>query len=779
MRGLRPGFALATVSFGIAALAIAAAPLWPVYRSPAFLVLLATGLLAASALALAGARWRWPSAVLVLAAFAVFLAVGVPVAVPDRAIAGVLPSPQGLVDLLAGVALGWKQLLTISLPVGDYQALLVPALVLVLGIGTATLSIALRALYGELAAIGPVLLFLTGILFGAEEAEQPVASTLALLAVLLLWILWRRWYRRRESLRLLATRTTDEAGATVEAVPESGLLGARSLVAALVIMAVAGTAAVGASAIAAPPGDRDVLRTAIEQPFDPREHVSPLSSYRRYLQPEWSDETVMTVRGLPLDARIRIATLDSYDGVVFAVGSETVDSDAGQFSRVPYRVDQSDLAGERIRYSVEIGSYEGVWVPTIGQLEAIDFEGDASGELRESFYYNDTTGTAAEVDGLSRGDGYTVEAVLPDQPGEPQLRTATPGAAAVPAVQSVPDELTAVLDELTAGAESPGERLLAMLDGLRETGYVSSGLREGEQPSRSGHSTDRITEFLTDQVLVGDAEQYAVTAALMARELGFPARVVFGFAPEAASDAAEAVEVVGDDVSAWIEVHTAQHGWVSLDPVPEEREIPEELPEEPATVSRPQSIVDPPRAEPPVPDQQTPPQIDQEQPDALDPLLALLLAIARVVGLLLLIALVLALPFILVVLAKVRRRGLRRTRGTPRERIVNAWEEYEDAVLDHGIDPGPSATRSEIASLVGGTQPHVLAAIADRAAFAPEEPNDSDAATVWRAVRELRAALDAPLTRRARLRALISLRSLGLSAPVLRLPRRGRAVATR
>ena len=32
--------------------------------------------------------------------------------------------------------------------------------------------------------------------------------------------------------------------------------------------------------------------------------------------------------------------------------------------------------------------------------------------------------------------------------------------------------------------------------------------------------------------MIGDAEQYSVTAALMARELGFPARVVIGFVPQ-------------------------------------------------------------------------------------------------------------------------------------------------------------------------------------------------------------------------------------------------------
>jgi hypothetical protein len=55
----------------------------------------------------------------------------------------------------------------------------------------------------------------------------------------------------------------------------------------------------------------------------------------------------------------------------------------------------------------------------------------------------------------------------------------------------------------------------------------------------------------------------------------------------------------------------------------------------------------------------------------------------------------------------------------------------------------------------------VLASVADRAVFAPRQPNDADADQVWRSVRELRASLGVGLTRWQRIKALISLRSLG------------------
>src|SRR5690606_34892075 len=129
-----------------------------------------------------------------------FTVLGVPLAVPAKAIGGVLPSLDGLADLFAGVALGWKQLLTISVPVGDYQALLVPPFALVLVATVAAVTIALRTRVGEAAAIAPVLVYITGLAFGPEAALLPVQATIALGASILLYLIWCRWYRRRASI---------------------------------------------------------------------------------------------------------------------------------------------------------------------------------------------------------------------------------------------------------------------------------------------------------------------------------------------------------------------------------------------------------------------------------------------------------------------------------------------------------------------------------------------------------------------------------------------------
>jgi transglutaminase-like putative cysteine protease len=735
-----------------AMMGLAAATLWPIYLSSAYLVLAVAAILLGTLVAALGAVFRWPAWVVLLVTVGTFTLVGVPLAVPGKAIAGVLPSLDGLVDLYSGVVLGWKQLLTITLPVGDYQALLVPALALLLTATVVAGSTALRARYGELAVIPPLVVFLAGIAFGPAVVAMPIPLGIGMLVSGVAWISWWRWRRRRAVTR---TRERDAASAGFRFTVE-----ARNLVAGVLVLALAGGAALATASNLPPRGDRDVLRNAVAQPFDPRDHPSPLSGFRRYLRDDTVDEVMMRVTGLPVGERIRVATLDSYDGVVYAVGSATVDSASGTFVRVPSRIDQSASGSTRVELDVEIDGYAGVWVPTVGMLEDIDFAGGDAAQLEDGFAFNGTSGTAVDLGGVEAGDRYRLDAVVPTRLALESLASAVPGSAAVPRIAAAPEELATTLDGYVQGVQGAGAQLVAAIDHLRADGYISHGLADDEPASRSGHSLDRIAELFTDPRMIGDAEQYAVAAALMATRLGFPARVVFGFAPESAGTAGTTV-VTGADVSAWIEVDTAQYGWVAVDPVPPVRPIPEEEPQEPTPISRPESIVPPPLDRPEPREEQSDPDTTADEPVVPDAILEVLLQTLRVTGIALLVIAIALSPFLLVIGAKARRRHLRRTGDTALTRIRGGWDEFADLVVDHGLAPPPSATRAEFAAAVGTLPSRVLAAVVDRAVFAPDPPSEADAARVWVAVGELRHSLDAGRTRRERLRSLISVRSLG------------------
>jgi transglutaminase-like putative cysteine protease len=752
----RIGFVVVNTLFLWVAIAVSAFALWPIYRSFSMIVMVAAATAIGSAIAIVGAYFRWSAPIVMGVTVLGFTAFGVPVAVPSEAISGILPSFSGLVDLFSGVALGWKQLLTISLPVGGYEALLVPFYTLIIVLSVIGLSIALRTRRGDVAVVAPGILFLTATAFGSQTPVLPLVSSLGLLAILLLWIVWRRWYSRRTAIRLLASQVAD-SDAPIEIRADTRFVGLRTLSAAVLILVLAAGTAVGAAAALPPTGPRTVLRTTTTQPFEPRDYPSPLSGFRTYWQKPKTDDVLLTVSGLPVGSRIRIATLDTYDGVVYSVGSAAVNPASGSFTRVPFAVDQTGVSGTRATLTVTDQSYSGVWLPTVGSLEKVSFSGPNANQLQADLFYNQTTGTAVDLGRLAAGDSYTLSTIVPKQPSLDMLKLVTAGSAELPALNTLPAELSTALNAYVAKQNSQGAKLVAMINALRKNGYVSHGV--GKEPaSRSGHSADRINELLTDSRMIGDAEQYSVTAALMARELGFPARVVMGFVPQTTGPGTS--EIKGKDVSAWIEVDTAQYGWVTVDPNPPVRPIPTVPPKNPKQVAQPQTVVPPPATLPNA--AQPPPNPDTHQHAITPPneFLIGLFAALQIAAWVLLVIVVLLAPFLLILLAKSRRRKLRRSAPSALARISGGWQEFEDSVLDHGIQPPVAATRSEVATTVGGTRTAVLAAVADRATFGPEQPDKSEADLVWRSVNELTAALNAGKTRWERLRARISLRSL-------------------
>jgi transglutaminase-like putative cysteine protease len=757
-RGMRVGGVAIDTAFAVLATGLAAFSFWPVYQSVSFAVMLGVTLIAGAAIAVLGAVFRWPSIVIAPVVVIVYLGLGVQLAVPGEATAGgFLPTAAGFVDLVQATWLSWKQLVTISLPVGSYQALLVPAFILTLIAVVATVSTALRAKRGELAAIPPILLMLAGILLGSGTAAVPLWLALTLFAVLLAWMIRFRLRRRVESIRTL----TEQSGVVVESARDRRLTVGRTVVGAAIIVAVAAAAGTAASVLVPPAGTRNVVRTAVEQPFDPRSYPSPLSGFRSYLEPARADQPMLTVEGLPSDRRLRIATLDTYDGVTYSVGTDAISSASGSFTRVPYRMAQEGVDGTHDTISVTVRDYRGPWIPGSGQLQQITFHGSSAPTLSGAFFYNDVTGTGAVTSHLASGDSYTMDSVVKPEVTPAGLTGAQPGSAIVPKPAIIPDELAQTLQKYTAGLTSPGAKLAAVLDGLATDGYISHGIGPNEPPSRSGHGADRITELLTNIPMLGDQEQYAVTAALMARQLGFPARVVVGFLAPKDQATSASVTLTGSDISAWIEVQTTK-GWVTVDPTPPVRPVPPKQPDQPTQITRPQTNVQPPVDDTPA-QRDDPPQaqVDKSNTPQPNPVLDALIAVLTIVGWVVLGLAIVAAPFLAVLAAKWRRRTLRRRAPTSVERIAGGWREFADTAVDHGYEPPPAATRKEFAGTIGGSRASALASVADRAVFSPIAPTQEEADTVWKAVDELRGQLGARDTRWKRLLAAVSLRSLG------------------
>lgn len=704
------------------------APLWPVYETTWAIIVVVTGVALGTTIAVVAFVGVWSLLRTFLVTLAVFAVFGVPLAIPGKTLYGVIPTFDGLLTLASSIVLSWKQLVTVVTPVASYEALLVPAFILALVTSLTGVSLALRPKRRALAALPPIVSLGVSIWLGPLRGFESLAIAAVVFALLVIWFSVSGPRGARGLLRAL------------------GVAGAPMLLALVVVSLLV-------------PTQRNVWRAVVEQPFVLQTDTSPLAEYRGYVTGDGVTDVLLIVSGLTPGDRISWATLDRYNGVTYSVGGTAAD-----FTRVPGDVPVEGQSGKQIDSRITISKVSGPWVPLPAELGSIVFEGSGATTLTNNFFYSRSADTGAVMGGLQVGDSYRVRGVAHPVLPVVQLSNLTPGMAVVPAPTVVPDGIEAFVASNVHNAVAPGVRLQNVLAALVTEGYVSSG-GPGETPSRSGHGAERITQLFTQVPMVGDGEQYATAAALLANQLGFPARVVMGpvvppnNSAGAGGEDAE-ISLTGANMSAWIEVSTTE-GWVAVDPNPQIRPIPDQQPEDPTNVSRPQSGVEPPAVDVPRVQDDTPPEsAGGELTPAVDPLQGLLATIAITAASGLLILGLLVLPFAAIAALKIRRRARRRAAIGPRERVEGAWAEFTDTARDFGVIFVASSTRREMAKRVPQERSNALAKLVDRVQFAPGAPTETQADEAWRSVDQVREGLDGRLTRWQRVRTRISTRSL-------------------
>jgi transglutaminase-like putative cysteine protease len=397
-----------------------------------------------------------------------------------------------------------------------------------------------------------------------------------------------------------------------------------------------------------------------------------------------------------------------------------------------------------------------------GELGSLTFTGAGSRALTDAFYYSRPAGTGAVTTGLADGDSYRTTGLAVREVSLSSLSSLEPGEATVPAPAMIPDGLDAFVSLAAKGKTSAGERLQAALTALTSEGYISHGGPD-EVPSASGHGANRLAALFAATPMVGDAEQYSAAASLIATQLGFPSRVVMGFITPEGSDANTELRFTGSDMTAWIEISTAE-GWVAVDPNPAERPIPEEQPQDPTEVAFPQTAVEPPaQEEPQLNDNSVPEAADEEQPNPVDPVLQAILAVVNAVGWTLLWLGLLVSPFLGVVVAKRRRRAARRSAADPRTQVEGAWAEVRDALIDHGTIAPDSFTRQELAATTSIPAATTIAVLADTAQYSTDPLSQAEVTRAWAEVDGVARELDVHLSRWQKIKARLSVKSFGLS----------------
>nr|WP_206686968.1 MULTISPECIES: transglutaminase-like domain-containing protein [Microbacterium] len=733
-------------------LSVAVIGFGPTFDGPQYLVAGFGGLALGLGIAWLGGYLRWgvlPVAGVTVAAYFLF---GGALALPHTAMLGVIPTLDTWAQLGLGTVTSWKQLLTTVPPVAASDGHLMVPFLLTLVAAVLAGSLALRVRTAAWALLPASLLLAAQILLGVAEPAAPIVQGVLFGIVAVLWLSVRHaWAGDRAAVRVEASGTAD-AGAVRHSRSRRVITGA-------ILLAVAAGAGVTTAAVASPPVPRYVLRDFVVPPFDIRQYPSPLQSFRATVR-DFEDETLFTVTGLPEDARIRLATMDTYNGIVYNVSDDGAGSSS---SFTPVRSNMSPAAeGETTTLQFAIESLDGVWVPDAGAVREFTFDGERGEELRRAAHYNDATGTAVTTVGLTAGDQYTVDTVLPNLPSDAALADVPFAPLKMPKQAGIPENLAELASEATVDAETPIERVRALEDWLSTDGFFSHGL-EGDVLSPSGHGAARVISMFAADQLIGDDEQYAVAMSLMANQLGIPARVVMGWHPNDDDTPESVFTATGDNVHAWVEVAFDGYGWIPFDPTPDEDNKPNEQSTKPRANPKPQVLQPPPPAQEPA---ELPPAIandreqEEEEEAGVDWLGPILLYSAMGLG----VVILLMAPFIVMGLIKGTRRLRRLRADRTADRISGGWDELVDSAIDLRAPVVAGATRSESATVVQETftQPRVaeLAVRADADVYGPGDPSPEDVAAFWREVDDIVSEMKGTTTVWQRLRARLSLRSL-------------------
>ena len=685
---------------------------------------------------------------------------------------------------------GWKDILTLDLPLGNYQAVLAPYIAVVL---TATVISMLLAWRGGLASgwapAVAVWMPLFGLLFGSSVTELRVQMLIgiATFGLALAWLVWRARAARRLSLRRAPRDGARSTGARRTSLVR--------LFSGIVIAAVAVGVGVWVTPHALSGQTRDVLRTNVDPRIEIDRAVSPLSTFRNYRTTDLLDTTLFSVSAPQSVTRVRLATLGAYDGIAMRPGGVETNEEATEFRRVPSALPNT-TDGDPVTVTVTMDSYADMWVPIAGDLVSAEFEGSRRAALADGFFYQRSSQTGVQLagGGLAAGDQLVTQVVPADSSGIAEFMPGRTGGSVDPDL--VPQSLTAWMGE--QGVTLTGEGLAALIERLRERGYVSHSIVNDEssarwmdafdvevfEPSRAGHTTARIDRLFSDLVTreqdagsgaqpedlvaaIGDDEQFAVAAFLMADSMGFDARVALGVTLDAGHEGVPSCELgvcTGKNVTAWLEVRDATTGeWGILDVTPQ-HQIPPHA--ETTQRSEPQhhtpvdsrhgDTVPPPDAAPN--EGGVPPEEDGDTSG----LWALIWPALRLTLIGLLVLLVLATPALVVLGLKRWNTRARVRAARPRQRLVGGWDEFVDRAVDHGAPYPRSETRLEYAGFVHADPETAteLARIADRASFSTAQVTDAESAAYWELVHGAHATMRQSATRWARFRSRLSLRSL-------------------
>ena len=740
---------LIDAGFVLALGALAMLGFWSTFDSPIYLVAGMVGLLLGVAVAHLANVLRQPWIVVAALVIAAYFLVGGAIAVRESAIGGVVPTPAVLGTLSTVAIGGWKDLITTLPPVDSTSPLVaIPYLLGLLG-GTLGFALARRTRRPVVALVPMALMAAMVILLGTLHPRFPLIVGLGWAGAAVCWLVVRS---RRRVVQIASAAAN---GRVARIATGSALVVVAGLVAGVFAGALPGAEA----------RERFVLRSVVEPPFDPAVYASPAASFRRFTQGAkvlW-DQQLLTVSGLAQGSRLRFATMDDYNGTVWAAQAPAVGGKgANGYQRVGSVIEQGAITAP-VTYSVTVEpAYAAVsalnpWLPATGAISELEFSEATRAAHLETFRYNLTANQGIVANRLRAGDRVKITG------GQLQVATDTTAIGAG-ALTSGGEFLAPQATKWSAGQTDRWQQVLAVAKHMQASGAYSDGTAAGEARYLPGHSVGRLSAFVNAKQLVGNDEQYAATFALIANQLGVPTRVVLG------AVVPEDGKIKGEHVHVWVEVRTADGSWVTVPEttfMPSRDKKPDQVQDDPVQDRNAAQVPPPQAAKPPASadllfDTDAGAMRTGKPGDSGFVLPGWVMAAVRIAG----IPAGAILAFAIVVLgAKEARRRRRKSRGSPTTKLANGWKEIVDRAVDFGAAPAPTATRREQGTLLRDLGVTSLADRADAGVFGPGDPDDAEVAAYWSDVDAARKSMVAGRSRWQRIRGALSLRSFATATP--------------
>ncbi|WP_183091998.1 transglutaminaseTgpA domain-containing protein [Mycetocola lacteus] len=272
--------------------------------------------------------------------------------------------------------------------------------------------------------------------------------------------------------------------------------------------------------------------------------------------------TYVTTSEIPL--YLRVFTIDDLDRTLWQPRpfEAAPNSSVVEFPAPPGLDAETPTA--RVTTTISIDSLSTNWLPLPYAPDGVTgLIGDWNWELPSLAAYSNETNTRAER--------YTVTSTQVE-PSAEQLRAAVPGSTSAidPRYRSLPDDLpasiTAVMNEVTAGATTDYDRAMALQDYFRNdfTYSESAPVEKGFD----GSAGEVIASFLERKT--GYCVHFSSAMTVMSRLMGIPARIAVGYLPGTADglndDGQQTYRVTSQQLHAWPELYFEGAGWISFEP---------------------------------------------------------------------------------------------------------------------------------------------------------------------------------------------------------------------